>query len=317
MKKELFSQEALERLRSPEQLDTMLVVTQPAAWMSLLALLFLTASILLWGVFGRLSETVDTVGMIMDNGGVATVVHSSSGKVDSVLVQPDRRVKKGDIIATISQPLLDSEVVIGQQKMDLSGNMQDSLARLSQFDTTLLQRDIHRFVTSEHDGVVTEVQVKVGDMVSAGNTSICSIRLDHDREDVLAVMYVGVESGKKVKPGMVVRLEPSSADVRQTGHLLGTVREVGRYPSSSAGMVNVMGNPEVTSWILNQIGGAGVEVKVSLIHADTPSGYLWSSIVGDPPIITAGDVCKGTVVVESKPPLEKIFLKLSQWLRTL
>lgn len=316
MKKELFSREALERLRSPEQLDTMLLVTRPSAWMSLLALLLLTASILLWGFFGRLSETTDAVGLIMDNGGMATIVHGSGGRVDSVLVRVDQRVKKGDVVATISQEMLDNEVAVGQQRMDLAGSMEDTLSKLSQFDTTLLQRDLQRYVTSDHAGVVTEVQVKVGDVVAAGSGSICSIRLDHDREDVLAVMYVGVESGKKVKPGMVVRLEPSGADVKQTGYLLGVVREVGRYPSSSAGMNNVIGNPEVTRWILEQIGGAGVEVKVNLIHAETPSGYLWSSAVGEPPAITPGEVCKGTVVVESKPPLEKIFLKLSQWLRT-
>ena len=38
-KSQIFSQEALDKLRSPEKLDTMLPITTPISWMALIAIL--------------------------------------------------------------------------------------------------------------------------------------------------------------------------------------------------------------------------------------------------------------------------------------
>lgn len=40
-KSQIFSQEALDKLRSPERLDTMLAITTPVTWMALVAILAL------------------------------------------------------------------------------------------------------------------------------------------------------------------------------------------------------------------------------------------------------------------------------------
>ena len=48
---------------------------------------------------------------------------------------------------------------------------------------------------------------------------------------------------------------------------------------------------------------------------DSTSGYLWTSKVGVHKPITAGSFCTGSIIVERRPPIEKVFYKLSQWLR--
>ena len=50
--------------------------------------------------------------------------------------------------------------------------------------------------------------------------------------------------------------------------------------------------------------------------ASSESGYLWTSVVGKHRPITAGSFCTGSVVIEREPPIEKVFYKISQWLRS-
>ncbi len=316
MDKELFNSSALDRLRSPEQLDVMFSVTRPVTWMSLGAIVLIVASIMLWCVFGSLAETVGCVGLIVDAGGVTNVVHPASGQVEDILVRPGDRVKKGDVIARLMSPELDSEIIVAKQKMQQAGSYQEVLGNLSTFDTKLIKRDIVRYVVSSCDGIVSELRVNPGDMVTAGATSICSIRNDEARDDMRAMVFVPAETGRRVRPGMMVQLAPSSADTSQTGTLMGVVREVADFPSSSAGINRLFGNPDIVSWLLQRSGGAAIEVRVDLIRdAKSPSGYLWSSVVGSPPKIASGEVCTGSVVVEKQAPLSKAFFKLSQWLR--
>lgn len=317
MKNELFSKEALERLRSPDQMDALMTVTKPIAWMSLLAVGLVVASAVLWSIFGSISVTVDGIGVIIDPGGVANIVHSNSGKLGKILVYPGERVKKGDIIAHIEQPILESEIMASRQKLGLSTNFHEVMTNLSEFDPLLIRYDIERLVISPTDGIVADVPINPGDMVMAGQTVICSIRQDRGREDVAAVLYVPAYEGKRVKTGMIARIAPSGVDTSQTGTLMGIVRSVSLYPATRAGLVRVIGNDDLSGWILEKVGGAVMEVRLELIRDhESPSGYLWSSVVGSPPPITPGGVCTADIVVESQAPLAKAFFKLSQWLRT-
>jgi hypothetical protein len=115
---------------------------------------------------------------------------------------------------------------------------------------------------------------------------------------------------------MVARLVPSGADAAEDGSLMGIVRDISAYPASSAGIMKNIGNADVTQWIMQQLGGAAVEVRVDLVRdPESQSGYLWSSVVGSHPNVSAGSSCTGVIVVKRTPPLERVFLKLSQWLR--
>ena len=76
----IFSREALNKLRSPEKLDTLLPITTPINWMALIAIGILLFSVVLWSIFGAFTVKVDGMGMIMDSAGVVNVSHISDGK---------------------------------------------------------------------------------------------------------------------------------------------------------------------------------------------------------------------------------------------
>jgi biotin carboxyl carrier protein len=316
MKQDIFSQEALERLRSPEQLDAVIKVTQPVAWMAVITLSFLVVSIVLWSVFGVMSVSVPCVGMVIDPAGVVNVYHDTSGKISEVLVRPGNRVRVGDVVAKLSLPTLANDIIKTRQDIMRSMNQNQVEANVSNFDS-IMQVWYYSFnVVSTFDGIVTEVKVNVGDIVSAGSTSICSIRQDRNREDVMGMMYIPADSGKKVVPGMVARLVPSGSDVKEDGNLMGVVRDVSVYPSSSGGIMRVLGNSDIVSWILQKMDGAVMEVRVDLVKdPNSPSGYLWSSSVGNHRPVTVGSICTGSIVTDRQPPLSKMFKKLSQWIR--
>lgn len=316
MKGQIFNEEAIARLRSPERLDSVIRVTQPVAWMALFTLFFLTVSIVLWSVFGVMSVSVPGVGMILDPAGVVNVFHDTGGKISEILVRPGERVGKGDVVARLELPNMINDIVKQRQDITRSVNRDQVEDNISNFDA-LVNVWHHSFnVVSSFDGIVTEVKVNVGDVVAAGSTSICSLRQDQQREDVIALMYVPADAGKQIEPGMVARLVPSGADQQEDGSLMGVVRAVALYPASSGGIMKMVGNPDVVNWILQKMGGVVMEVKVDLVEdPDSPSGYLWTSRVGKHRPLSVGTICTGSIVTDRQPPLSRVFKKLSQWLR--
>jgi len=315
---QIFNEEALSRLRSPEQLYSAIKVTQPVAWMALFTLFFLIGSIVLWSVFGVVSVSVQGVGMILDSGGIVNVYHDVSGKISEILVRPGERVSKGDIVAKLMLPNMINDIIKTRQDIMRSANQNQVEVGVSNFDS-LMNIWYHSFnVVSTFDGIVKEVQFNVGDVVTAGSTSICSIRLDHHREDFMVVMYVPADSGKRIEPGMVALIVPSGADQKEDGSLMGVVRGVSLYPVTSSGIMRTLGNSDVVNWILQRMGGAVMEVKIDLVEDPrSPSGYLWTSTVGDHKPLTVGTICTGSIVTSRQPPLSRVFKRLSQWMRNI
>ena len=105
-----FRQAALDRLSSPEQLDQLLEVTRPRAWVALLGLWMLIGVALAWSIFGRLPVTITGTGILLSSAGLRDVEAQGSGIVQSLTVREGDLVEKGALIAQISQPKLEQDV---------------------------------------------------------------------------------------------------------------------------------------------------------------------------------------------------------------
>ncbi|WP_298565553.1 biotin/lipoyl-binding protein [uncultured Phascolarctobacterium sp.] len=313
---ELFSKEAMDKLRSPEKLDTLLEVTTPIGWMALAAMVVMVLSVLVWSVFGAMVVKVDGVGILLDSGGVVSVTSVSGGRVEDVFVRTGMRVQKGDLIAVLEQPQQSMETKLARSDMYLSESEREALTRASQYDAKRYQQDVSSFIFSEADGIVDEVSTSPGAVVAAG-TSVCTIRKDQERDEINGVLYVPVSNGKRIEPGMTVQLAPNGVDSSEDGSLLAVVRSVSQYPVSANAMLNRLGNQQLVQWILSKSDNAVMEVNFDLVKDEnSESGYLWTSIVGRHKPVTAGSICAGSVIVDRKQPLEKVFYKFSQWLRS-
>ena len=317
----LFSREAMDKLRSPDRLDKMVAIITPLDWMLLAAGLLFIAAILLWSIFGAFTVTVSGMGLIMDAAGTVDVSHTSSGQITRLYASPGTHVSKGDVLAKMVQIEKDVDANLAREGLSLASSEREARGYVYQYDQKRQNQLVTETVYSEYDGIVDDVMVSEG-MVVGGGTPLCRIRLTKGTDELRGILYIPVENGKRVKPGMIVQIAPNGVDVTESGSLIGIVRSVSQYPLSMQGAQHDIGNAYLAQWIAEKEKSALMEVRFDLARtsaeAPDPSGkaYLWTSEVGDRPEITPGSFCKGSVVVERKPPIEKVFYKISQWLRS-
>jgi NHLM bacteriocin system secretion protein len=115
MSEQLFRKESLERLSSPERLDQLTNVVDPRAWIPLTTIGSLIIVTIIWSIFGRLPLNVSGKGVLIQPRRVIQFQAPSNGEVLSLEVKQGDRVKKGDVLGTISQSALEQEL---QQKKD-------------------------------------------------------------------------------------------------------------------------------------------------------------------------------------------------------
>lgn len=101
--KKLFRKEAIERLSSPEQLDQLVEVVDPKAWIPLAAIGLLLVTAALWGVFGRLPLNVSGQGVLVRPRRVVQLQVPGGGRVVSLNIQPGDTVQEGETIGFIDQ----------------------------------------------------------------------------------------------------------------------------------------------------------------------------------------------------------------------
>jgi HlyD family secretion protein len=106
----IFREEAVRRLRDPEQLNTALRLSSPASWMLLAVLGLAVAAVLAWSFLGRLPFRAEGMGVILKRDGlIYSVAAEGTGIVSKISVKVGQEVKEGDPLITLSQPELDTE----------------------------------------------------------------------------------------------------------------------------------------------------------------------------------------------------------------
>ena len=117
----LFRKVSLERLSSPEQLDMVMEVTPPRAWLALGAVGVLLIVVTVWGILGSIPEKVTAQGILLRRGGVADVAAPAAGQVAEIAVVEGKDVKAGELLVRIAQPdlvtrLQDAQAVLAENE---------------------------------------------------------------------------------------------------------------------------------------------------------------------------------------------------------
>lgn len=165
-------------------------------------------------------------------------------------------------------------------------------------------------VRSPFAGRVLEILADRGAVVSPG-TPMLSVEVSS--EDLMAILFVPASAGKKVQRGMVVRVSPSTVKREEFGSLLGRVAWVAEFPSTSRGMLRLLGNEALVTKLMEQ--GPPIQVNVALSRDPaTPTGYRWSSSRGPSLKISSGTLASGDVVVQEDRPLALVIPTLRETL---
>ncbi|HEX3011745.1 MAG TPA: NHLP bacteriocin system secretion protein [Syntrophomonadaceae bacterium] len=106
MNNELFRKVSLDRLSSPEQIDQMVAVTTPKTWLTLIGIVIILITAIIWSIFGAIPITVNGQGILISGYGIQDIIHTHSGQVTDIRVKVGDQVKRGEIVARIDQPQL-------------------------------------------------------------------------------------------------------------------------------------------------------------------------------------------------------------------
>ena len=217
---QIFNRAALDKLRSPEKLDSLIRITGPVGWMGLISIAVLCFAIVLWSFYGSFTEKADRKGLILDSAGVVNITHTAGGKLTELYVQTGDHVHKGQLVAHMEQPEQSVDTRMAQYGTGLATDDRDVQGRVYQYDAKRHQEAAREEIYSDYDGIVDEVMAAEGDLLQPGNP-VCSVRLTQNRDELTGVFYIPVDKGKRVEPGMTIQLAPNGVDVTQTGSLIG------------------------------------------------------------------------------------------------
>lgn len=314
MQNEIFRKDAMDRLSSPEQLDRLIRVTSPRYWIALIAAGVLVVFSILWGVTGEVTVRENVSGALVSSGGIFQITSHVSGKLTDIRVKPGDSVKKGDIVARIDQGELVDRITALMQEIENDkaggkavGDKEKQLAALRE------QLEYESTIVSAEEGRAVEIFSEVGAYVQVGS-KVMSVSVEGAAvKQLVAVMYVPVNRGKILKPGMEVNIYPSVTKKEEYGYMMGRISSVSGYPVNEQDIRNMVGSDKLASQFTADT--AVLEVNVDLVPSDkTVSGFKWSTSEGPPVRIESGTLCSGDVIIGKTRPIEMVIPALGKLL---
>jgi HlyD family secretion protein len=189
----LFRKASLERLSSPEQLDSLMTVTKPIGWLALLAMLAVIVLTGVWSVYGMLPDKVSGAGILIKSGGVYEIVASSAGQISDIRVTDGETIQKGQIIARISQPTSLEELAKSRETLRDLEKQRQQIQTVGgegyRFQQEMNQREkvsIERQIQNDRNNLVY-LQKRINsqeDLLRQGlitNQQLIATRQDHER----------------------------------------------------------------------------------------------------------------------------------------
>lgn len=261
-----FRHQALENLRSPEELDEGVRLCPPGAWIALLVLTLVVVAGGVWAFEGRLPRQVSAPGLLTHPQGVSSVQSTVTGQVKSIFLDP------GSIIPNRT-PILAVD----------SG------------------RDV-RIVRVPFPGRVIGILVNDGQYVTAGTTLVTIERTDDPADRLLAVLFVPASQAGQIRPGEDVDLSVASAPAPAFGVLRGRVSQVDQFSQTRKQVADFIGDDQAADAFT--ASGPPVRVIVDLLpDPGTVSGYRWSTRGGPPFRVDSQSRLTGAVHLASHQPI--------------
>jgi len=219
-----------------------------------------------------------------------------------------------------SQEVADARNQLAQldlQLLDLSGQAEARnsdaerlLAEARRQVEQLEQRQARqREVRAPAAGRVTEIRAPRGAAVRAGEAVLT---LEDGTEALEVVVFLPPRDGRRVKPGMPVRVSPGTARWEEFGAMLGRVTAVSEFPATREGMMAVLRNAELVAGFSR--AGAPYMARVALDpDPGTVSGYRWSSARGGDVAVASGTFATADVRVLEQAPITLVLPLLREF----
>lgn len=264
----LYRKAALDKLSSPEELDRLMQITRPGAWIVLAGFGSVLLMILLWSIFGSITTPLERSGMLTLSNPVTYVTAPVAGQVVEINKEP------GDLVA--------AEI---------------SLARISTAEGTIA-------VVSPANGRVLSLRVEIGDPVDAGSPLFSIETFAGGAREREVVAYVTLDDQQRIDLGMDVQILPSTVEREKYGYLKGKVAAVAQFEATHAEMLAILGD----KGFVEKITAAGPLFEVRIrIQTHDDGTYQWSASNGPDAELVIGTPCQITIVIDKESPISKVF----------
>lgn len=266
----IFRKTALERLSSPDQLDSMLKITTPLSWVGIGAAAALAAVVVVWSFTGSIPDTVSAPGFIVYSYNTNTLYSTASGTVKDVLVDPGMIVGPGTPV------------------VELYSSNGDEIT-----------------IESDQNGRVSEFFVEKDTDVTP-NAEL--FRLSPLTENMMSlVCYVDPDTAKQLEPGMETVIYLNSVDSGTYGHMEAVITNVDRYISSEGALAEMLGADGQMAYMVTQNGPAAAVTCELKTDENTESGYYFSAPKGAEIELSGGEQATVQIILDESAPISKVF----------
>lgn len=266
----VFRKTALERLSSPDQLDSMLKITSPMSWLGIGAAAMLAAVVVAWSFMGTIPDMVSAPGFIVYSYNTNTLYSPALGTVKSLNVYPGEPVEEGTVVMELFSP---------------TGDVME--------------------VESDQSGIVSSQLVSRKDEITP-NTEI--FRLSPATENDLSVVcYVDLDTAKQLEEGMEASVYLSSVDSGTYGHMEAVVTNVDRCASSAGAFMELLGADGQLAYQMTQNGPVAAVTCELKTDENTESGYYFSTQNGAEIKLAGGEQTTVQIMVNESAPISKVF----------
>ncbi len=162
------------------------------------------------------------------------------------------------------------------------------------------------------EGVIDEIRVGVGDVVSPG-TVIATIGEVSAVPQFQVVALFGGDMGKRVTAGMDVHVHPATVRRDEHGAMVGRIENVTERSVSEHEVNAILRNSTLTKTLMGD--GAPILARITLVETkETPSGFAWWVGKGPPYKITRGTLIEVEVIVSRRRPIALVIPALRKLL---
>ena len=108
--RQIFRQQSLEKLQSPDRLDQMLRIVKPQTWIVVVAVATGFVLLLMWGIFGSVTVSAQGAAVLVKPKKVVLFQSPVAGQIDKILVSVNDKVEEGQLLATLKLPALKKQL---------------------------------------------------------------------------------------------------------------------------------------------------------------------------------------------------------------
>jgi HlyD family secretion protein len=212
-----------------------------------------------------------------------------------------KQIKTRNDLAAIDAQIssVRAQMVQGELGETQRGNqLAEERRRLEQLQTRLQNEAV---VRSSHKGRVTAVLKTEGQVIQQGERLL---NLEDPDASLHALLFIPFAEGKKVSPGMPVRISPSTVRPEEFGFILGTVEEVSSQPVTPEEVRSTLNNDQLAQRFAQETPFRMRAVPV--LDESTVSGFAWTSSGGPGHTIAGNTPCAAQIITDRRRPISYV-----------